>query len=163
MGLRIGIGRDFHRLKVGSGFHLGGVLIPAEYAVEAHSDGDCLAHALIDALLGAMAFPNIGVLFPQNAANAGRSSCEMLAEVVGLMHRSGFCLENIDATVSLERPRLAGFFEIIRGKLASILDVEPHLIGLKATTGEGCGPVGRSEGLEVLCVCLLREARKRAK
>lgn len=162
MGLRIGIGRDFHRLTAGSGFWLGGVHIPATHAVVAHSDGDCLIHALVDALLGAMARPDIGVHFPANETNRGRSSCEMLKEVWDLFREAGFRLENFDATISLERPRLVGFIDPIRRRLASLLSIDVGRIGLKATTGEGCGPIGRSEGIEVMCVCLISEESKRS-
>jgi 2-C-methyl-D-erythritol 2,4-cyclodiphosphate synthase len=112
----------------------------------------------MDALLGAAALPNVGVLFPcSDEKNRGRDSCEMLREVVEIVYGRGFRLANVDLVVQLETPPVSHFFPMIRDRLAPLLDLDGSAIGLKATTAEGLGPVGGGEAVEVLCVCLLEE------
>lgn len=156
-GLRIGIGRDFHVLQSGKTFVLGGVVIDAPFGPIAHSDGDCFLHALMDSLLGALGLPNIGQLFPDTAAiNGGRSSLEMLSSVMEKVRTKNYCIQNVDAVIQLERPKISCYFTEMREKLAPILGIGKDYIGIKATTSEGVGVVGHSEAIEVICICLLR-------
>lgn len=158
MNFRIGIGRDFHRLSDDRMLILGGVLIPNAPGCVAHSDGDCLLHALMDALLGAASLPNIGVLFPDtDLQNKRRSSLEMLSVVMKKIAKLGFRVVNVDVSVLLERPKVSKFFSEMRRRIAPVLGVSGEEIGLKATTNEGVGPIGSGEAIEVICVCLLEK------
>lgn len=158
MNFRIGIGRDFHRLSDERMLFLGGVLIPHAPGCIAHSDGDCLLHALMDALLGAASQPNIGVLFPDNdPKNKGRSSLEMLSVVMNQISKVGFRVVNVDASVLLERPKISKFFHEMKAKIAPILGLSENEVGLKATTNEEVGLIGAGEAMEVICVCLLEK------
>ncbi|MDR3117523.1 MAG: 2-C-methyl-D-erythritol 2,4-cyclodiphosphate synthase [Puniceicoccales bacterium] len=157
--LRVGLGRDVHRLVRGRRLILGGVCVDEDRGCVAHSDGDCLAHALMDALLGAAALPNVGVLFPNtDEANRGRNSLEMMEEVVQIVLGSGLRVANVDAVIQLETPILQPFMEPMRKNLSRALSLDGGRIGLKATTAEGLGPVGAGEAVEVCGICLL-EAR----
>jgi 2-C-methyl-D-erythritol 2,4-cyclodiphosphate synthase len=110
----------------------------------------------MDALLGAAALPNIGELFPDDdPVNAGRSSAEMLGEVLGQIRGLGFRVSNVDFVIQLERPKIASLMGILRGKVAELLGIALEDVGMKATTAEGLGAVGRGEAVEVLCLCLL--------
>jgi 2-C-methyl-D-erythritol 2,4-cyclodiphosphate synthase len=110
----------------------------------------------MDALLGAAALPNVGILFPNTEeAHRGRSSLSMLEEVVRLVGEAGLCVSNVDAVVQLETPRLQPFLLAMRKNLARVLALEPGRIGLKATSAEGLGVVGTGDAVEVFCVCLL--------
>ncbi|MDR2664626.1 MAG: 2-C-methyl-D-erythritol 2,4-cyclodiphosphate synthase [Puniceicoccales bacterium] len=154
--MRVGLGRDVHRLVAGGRLILGGVVVSENLSPVAHSDGDCLLHALMDAILGAAALPNVGVLFPcDGEENRGRDSCEMLGTVLAMVWKLGFRLVNVDAVIQLEAPPVSSFFPAMRERLSPLLGLEGSAVGLKATTAEGLGPIGRGEALEVLCVCLL--------
>jgi 2-C-methyl-D-erythritol 2,4-cyclodiphosphate synthase len=123
-----------------------------------HSDADVLLHAVTDALLGALALPDIGSMFPNSdPANRGRDSAEMLAEAARLVMEKRYRLVNLDCVVSAERPKLADYYNAIRHRIAGILGASPLQIGVKAKTGEGIGPVGRQEVVEARCVALLTE------
>jgi 2-C-methyl-D-erythritol 2,4-cyclodiphosphate synthase len=137
---------------------MAGVRIPSDFGCVAHSDGDCMLHALMDALLGAAALPNVGELFPDDdPANAGRSSVEMLEVVLGHVRRRGFRVSNVDFVIQLERPKIAPLMEILRGKIAGLLGIVGEDVGVKATTAEGLGAVGRGEAVEIFCLCLLEK------
>jgi 2-C-methyl-D-erythritol 2,4-cyclodiphosphate synthase len=154
--LRIGIGEDSHRTEPGGPLRIGGIDVPHDRHLVGHSDADVLLHAVTDALLGAAALPDIGILFPNtDPANRGRDSAEMLAAAVERVRENGFDIVNLDCVVSAERPKLAQHYDSIRQRIASILGSDPHQIGLKAKTGEGVGPVGRQEAIEARCVALL--------
>ena len=156
---RIGHGYDVHAYGEGSGIVLGGVRIPADRGIVAHSDGDVLLHALCDALLGAMGRGDIGTLFPDDdAANAGRDSREFLREIAAMVKREGWQLGNADLTVIAQRPRLAAHVAAMRACIAQDLDCEEARINVKATTTEKLGFIGREEGLAAEAVVLL-EAR----
>jgi 2-C-methyl-D-erythritol 2,4-cyclodiphosphate synthase len=135
---------------------LGGVCVSEVVGCVAHSDGDCLLHALMDAMLGALALPNIGVLFPDSdARNRGRSSTEMLAHVAEIVDNEGYGIVNVDLVILLETPKLNPFIEKIAASIAKSLAVDRHMVGLKATTAETVGPIGASEAIEAMAVCLL--------
>jgi 2-C-methyl-D-erythritol 2,4-cyclodiphosphate synthase len=154
--VRVGIGRDLHRLERGRCLVLGGVVVSEHVGCVAHSDGDCLVHALIDSMLGALAMPNIGVLFPNSEdVNSGRRSLDMLAEVGKIVAMEGYALCNADAVVMLESVKLSPFIDEMRLSIAQILDVDREIIGIKATTAEGLGQIGAGKAVEVICTCLL--------
>src|ERR671917_1476244 len=140
---RIGIGHDTHRLAEGRPLVLGGVAVESERGAEGHSDADALAHALTDAVLGAMCEGDIGQHFPDNDPRwRGADSLQLLARVMWLATERGYRVVNADATVILERPRLRPYVEEMRAKLAEVLGVEVGRVSVKAKTGEGLGAVG---------------------
>ena len=157
--MRIGHGTDRHRLVPGRPLILGGVTVPSELGLDGHSDADVLAHAITDALLGASALGDIGALFPDtDAAYAGADSIELLRDVAARVRAAGWAVGNVDATVELQRPRLRPHIDAMRERLAGALGVDASAVGVKATTGEGVGPVGRGECADAHAVCLLVSA-----
>lgn len=157
---RIGHGYDAHRLEAGEGVTLGGVLIPCEHRVIAHSDGDVLIHALCDALLGASALGDIGKLFPDTDARfKGIDSRELLREVIRRVREAGYVPGNVDLTLVAQTPKVAGHVELMRMRLASDLGVLPAAVNVKATTTEGMGYIGRKEGVAAHAVVLLATAK----
>lgn len=161
MEFRIGQGYDIHRYAEGRRCVIGGVEIPADFGPEGHSDADCLTHAICDALLGAAGLPDIGHHFSNtDPAFRGIDSLELLARVRGLVEEKGWRLVNIDSTVIAEKPKLLPHVPAMKARLAEVLGTEPGNIGIKATTGEKLGSLGRGEGLAAHAVCLVRrEAR----
>lgn len=156
---RIGVGYDSHRLIDGRPLILGGERIPHTAGLKGHSDGDALCHAIIDALLGAAAKGDIGRLFPDDDPQyEGANSLELLRQAVSIVHADGWRIENVDAVVIAERPKLAPYNQRIRETLAAALGVAVDAVSLKAKTNEGMGEVGRSEGMAVHAVALLRRA-----
>jgi 2-C-methyl-D-erythritol 2,4-cyclodiphosphate synthase len=154
--IRTGLGRDLHRLVPGRPFLLGGLRIEAERGELGHSDGDVLAHAVIDALLGAAALGDIGALFPPSEPRwKDADSLELLKEAWALVKRRGWNLVNLDCVVSCETPRLLPYREAIRASLAGALGVLPEQIFVKGKTAEGLGPVGEGLAVEALALCLL--------
>ena len=153
---RIGIGNDTHRLVAERPLILGGVNIPYEFGAEGHSDSDALAHALIDALLGAMADGDIGAHFPDSDPQwKDANSLEMLAHVVRLANKRGFHVVNADATIMLERPRLRAYVYAMRANVARTLQIEIDAVSVKAKTGEGLDAVGRGEAVSAQAIILL--------
>jgi 2-C-methyl-D-erythritol 2,4-cyclodiphosphate synthase len=153
--LRTGIGIDTHPFAPGRRLVLGGVEIPHEQGLAGYSDADVLAHAIIDAVLGAAGMGDIGELFPDSdAAWQDADSMELLRNVVERVRAGGHALVHVDATVMMERPRLAPHREAIRASLAAVLGS----VSVKATTGEGMGFVGRGEGVAALAVATLEPA-----
>ena len=151
--MRSGIGVDSHRFAPGRRLVLGGVEIPYEQGLAGHSDADVLAHAITDALLGAAGLGDIGQLFPDtDAVWEGADSLELLRDVVGRVERAGHTIEHVDATVMMERPKLAPHREAITAALAAVLG---STVNVKATTGEGMGFVGRGEGVAAMAVATL--------
>ena len=154
--MRIGLGEDTHRLTSGGPLRLGGIDIPHTQQAVGHSDADALLHALTDALLGAAALGDIGELFPNtDEANRDRSSAEMLKIAYAKVQAAGYRIVNFDAVIHAERPKLSPYKQSMIERIAEILQIETNQIGLKAKTGEGVGPVGRQESIEVRCVALL--------
>ena len=156
--MRVGIGYDVHRLAPHRKLVLGGVEIPFDKGLAGHSDADVLTHAIMDALLGAAALPDIGALFPTDDPRyAGASSLKLLQHVAELLAQHGLSVGNIDATVIAERPKIAPVVEQLRQRLGEALGVPPQRIGIKATTNEGLGFLGRAEGIAAIAVVLLLE------
>ena len=154
MSARTGIGWDSHRLEAGHTLILGGVTIEHDRGTVAHSDGDVLVHAVIDALLGAAGLGDIGEHFPDtDPAYAGADSISLLRDVVALLGRREIL--RVDTTVLLERPKIGPYRESIRDSLAGALRVGPDRVNLKATTGEGMGFIGRQEGVAAMAVATL--------
>lgn len=154
---RIGIGHDTHRLAPGGPLRLGGVELPWDRHLVGHSDADVLLHAVTDALLGAAARGDIGELFPDtDPAHRGRDSGEMLGEAWQLVRESGFLIQNIDAIVFAQEPKLSPYKRAMRQRIADILEVDVGQVSVKAKTGEGVGEVGRSEILMAQAIALLR-------
>ncbi|MDP2228276.1 MAG: 2-C-methyl-D-erythritol 2,4-cyclodiphosphate synthase [Moraxellaceae bacterium] len=153
---RIGHGIDVHRFGDGDHVTLGGVRIPHEQGLVAHSDGDVVLHALCDAILGALALGDIGQHFPDtDAAYSGADSRQLLRHVVGLMRAQGFVLGNADITVLAERPKLAPHVVLMRERIAADAGVAADAVSVKATTTEKLGFVGRREGIEAHAVVML--------
>jgi len=153
---RIGLGKDIHRLEAGRRFLLGGVELPFEKGEQGHSDGDVLAHAIIDALLGAAALGDIGELFPDNdPAFKDADSMVLLEKAWSLVKKAGWRLINLDCTVSCEKPKLLPYREKICHSLARVLETDPLSIFVKGKTNEGIGPIGAGEAVEALAVCLI--------
>lgn len=153
---RIGIGQDTHRLAEGRPLILGGVEIESERGAEGHSDADALAHAITDAILGALCEGDIGVHFPDRDPRwKDADSLQLLARVVWLASQSGYKVINVDANVSLERPRLRPHIQEMRERLAEVLSVEANCVSVKAKTGEGLDAVGEGRAVVAQAVVLL--------
>lgn len=156
MNIRIGNGYDIHKLVSDRALILGGVNIPHELGLLGHSDADVLTHAIMDAMLGALSLGDIGHYFPPTDPKwAGADSLVLLSQVNELILAQGWRIGNIDSVVVAERPKLKPHIKTMRDKLAEVLQVEPNQIGIKATTNEKLGPVGREEGICAYAVALL--------
>ena len=154
--MRVGQGFDAHRFEKGRKLILGGEEIEHPVGLLGHSDADVLTHALIDALLGAAGLGDIGMHFPDtDPAYRGASSIEMLKTVADDIRALGFQVANVDITVFAESPRIAPFRAAIVGNLAEAMNIGPERISVKATTTEGMGFTGRSEGMAASAVVLL--------
>jgi 2-C-methyl-D-erythritol 2,4-cyclodiphosphate synthase len=153
---RIGQGYDVHRLVAGRRLVLGGEEIPFERGLDGHSDADVLLHALGDALLGAASLGDLGAHFPPGDAQwKDASSVDLLERIVRLVEEAGFVVGNCDLTLLAEAPKLAPHRDRIRERIARILKIEPAAVGLKATTNERLGAIGRGEGIAALAVVLI--------
>jgi 2-C-methyl-D-erythritol 2,4-cyclodiphosphate synthase len=155
--LRVGTGFDAHAFEAGVPLVLGGVRIDHPSGLAGHSDGDVLAHALTDAVLGAAGLEDIGALFSSDDASlAGADSIELLREAWSRVQESGWELVNADVVLIGEEPRLAPHRDAMRERLAGALGVEPERVAVRATTTDGLGFTGRREGLAAQAVALLR-------
>jgi len=156
--MRIGHGFDAHRLAAGRPFILGGVTIPHETGPLGHSDADVLAHAISDALLGACALGDLGGHFPDSDPQwKGADSMRLLAAVHELLARHGYTLGNIDATIVVERPKLAAYIGDMRENIATTLAIEVSRVSVKAKTSEGLGYTGDGRGIAAYAVALVNE------
>lgn len=156
--MRIGHGYDVHRLVEGRALILGGVQIPYDKGLLGHSDADVLTHALMDALLGAAALPDIGRLFPDTDPRyEGADSLVLLREVAALLFEKGYRVENADCTVLAQRPKLAPHIPEMRRRLAEVLEVDMDCVNVKATTEEGLGFTGEGLGIAAHAVALLEK------
>lgn len=154
--IRIGNGYDIHQLSPGRPLILGGVEIPHPLGLLGHSDADALTHAIMDAMLGALSLGDIGHYFPPTDPQwAGADSLVLLAKVNQLIREQGWQVGNIDSVVVAERPKLKQHISTMRDRLAEVLELAPNQIGIKATTNEKLGPVGREEGIAAYAVALL--------
>jgi 2-C-methyl-D-erythritol 2,4-cyclodiphosphate synthase len=157
--IRVGQGYDVHRFGEGDHIMLGGVRIPHQQGMVAHSDGDVLIHAICDALLGAGAMGDIGHHFPDTDDQyADANSRDLLRHVVGLLRDHGFRLNNVDATIVAQAPKLAPYIQDMRQVLAEDLGIELTQINIKATTTERLGFTGREEGIAVHAISLVEQA-----
>ena len=156
--MRIGHGYDAHRYAEGRRFVLGGVEIECSFGMEAHSDGDVLTHAIIDALFGAAGLPDIGRQFP-NTDERYRdiSSMVLLREAVDIVRQAGFRAAYIDCTVIAQAPKLSGYVDEMKKTIAEFSGLKPRQINVKATTEEKMGFTGAMEGISAHAVCLLEE------
>ena len=155
---RSGIGYDAHLLGPGPELVLGGVAIPYGRGLQGHSDGDVLAHAIIDALLGAAALGDIGAHFPPDGPNAvpqGASSIALLEQAMELVRAAGYRLENVDATIIAQRPALAPSLPAMRAALARALGADESRVNVKATTEDGMGYTGASAGIAAIAVAAI--------
>lgn len=154
--MRVGTGYDVHRLTQGRDLIVGGVRIPYEKGLLGHSDADVLLHAVMDALLGAAALGDIGKHFPDtDPAYRGISSVELLKRVGGLLADQGFFVENIDATIIAQAPKMRPYIDEMRENIARALETEISCVNVKATTEEGLGFTGSGEGISAQAVCML--------
>ncbi|MGN0353796.1 MAG: 2-C-methyl-D-erythritol 2,4-cyclodiphosphate synthase [Muricoprocola sp.] len=154
--MRVGMGYDVHRLTEGRKLILGGVEIPYEKGLLGHSDADVLVHAIMDALLGAAALGDIGKHFPDtDPAYKGISSIKLLEHVGALLEQNHYVIENIDATVIAQRPKLLTYMPEMVKNVAAALGIEPGQVNIKATTEEGLGFTGSGEGISAQAICLL--------
>ena len=153
---RTGIGTDIHRLVECKPLFLGGVMIPSEKGAVAHSDGDTLIHAIIDACLGAAGLGDIGEYFPDTSPkHKGSDSTIFLHEIVELLSKKGYRIVNIDAVIHLEKPKLSEHKNSIRENLAKIIGIPKNCINIKAKTREKLDAVGKNEAIEVIATTLL--------
>lgn len=156
--MRIGHGFDAHRLAKGRRFVLGGVDIPFPHGPDGHSDGDVLTHAVADALLGACALGDLGTYFPSSEERwRDADSLDMLALCVKMLRDGGYTVTNVDATVVVQRPPLAGYVPAIRERLAEVLGINPSEISIKAKTSDGMGYTGDGTGIAAYAVALVDE------
>jgi 2-C-methyl-D-erythritol 2,4-cyclodiphosphate synthase len=161
--VRTGIGWDSHPFATGRPLILGGIDIPHEEGLDGHSDADVLAHAIIDALLGAAGVGDIGQHFPDSDERyRDADSMELLRTVVVFLGEHDFAIRHVDATVIMERPRLAPYRDAIRERLAEELRIGLGNVNVKASTGEGMGFVGRGEGVAALAVATLERVAEEA-
>jgi len=155
---RIGTGYDLHRLEEGRPLILGGVTVPHTKGLTGHSDADALAHAIIDALLGAAALGNIGQLFPDDDPRyKDADSLGLLEETRTRVNASGYAIVNLDATIVAEKPKLNPHLDAMRANVARCLQVDVSVVSVKAKTNEGVGPEGRGEAISVQAVALIEE------
>jgi 2-C-methyl-D-erythritol 2,4-cyclodiphosphate synthase len=155
----VGLGYDSHRLVEGRPLILGGEIVPHSAGLKGHSDGDALCHAITDAILGAAALGDIGRHFPDTDPQyRNANSLGLLARAVGIVHEAGYAIENVDAVVVAEQPKLAPHVDRIRARLATTLGVDIGAVSVKGKTNEGMGEAGRGEGIVVHAVALLRKS-----
>lgn len=154
--MRIGMGYDVHKLTQGRKLIMGGVEIPYEKGLLGHSDADVLLHAIMDALLGAAALGDIGKHFPDtDPAYKGISSVKLLEHVGALLEENLFLIENIDATIIAQAPKMRPHIDAMRENIAQALGITAEQVNVKATTEEGLGFTGTGEGISAQAVCLL--------
>ena len=151
--MRFGFGYDVHRLTPGRELVLGGVVIPFEKGLLGHSDADVLLHAVCDALLGAAGLGDIGRHFPDTDARfKDMASTALLAQTFQMVREKDLCVNNLDATILAEAPRLAPYCVAMETNVARLLDIEVSWVNIKATTMEGLGLIGKGEAMAAMCV-----------
>ena len=158
--MRIGFGTDIHRLVEGRKLILAGVHVPASFGELAHSDGDVIYHASMDAILGALALGDIGKLFPDNDPQYKDIDSSLLfKKVVALMKEKGYRINNIDVMVTLEKPKLKDYIVEMRNNIANILETSIDNVSVKAGTNEGLDALGRGEAVKAEVIVLLKEEK----
>lgn len=159
MSFRIGLGFDAHRLVAGCRLVLGGIDIPFDKGLEGHSDGDVLLHALTDALLGAVGGPDIGRLFPSGERQwKGAASRVFVEKAVQIVEERGYRVAQVDIVIIAEAPRLAPHFDAMQAQIAPLLGIAVDFVGVKATTTDGMGYLGRGEGMAAQAIALVTDA-----
>jgi 2-C-methyl-D-erythritol 2,4-cyclodiphosphate synthase len=155
--IRIGQGFDVHQIEPGDGMTLGGLWVPCEYRIVAHSDGDIVLHAVMDAMLGSLALGDIGLLFPDTDSKfKGADSAELTREVRRLCLQQGYSVSNLDITIVSEVPKIGPIREAMRQCIADVLETPVDRVSVKASTTEKLGFVGRGEGIAVMTSVLMR-------
>lgn len=153
---RVGIGYDVHQYAGGRAFILGGVEIPHAKGLKGHSDADVLSHAIADAILGALGEPDIGYWFPPSDASIeGISSLKILEKVAEIARGKGASIENVDSTVIAEAPKVKPHAAAMKERIGAALGISPDRVGIKATTNERLGFVGREEGVAAMAVACI--------
>ena len=156
--MRVGMGYDVHKLVEGRKLILGGVEIPYEKGLLGHSDADVMLHAVMDALLGAAALGDIGLHFPDTDPKyKGASSIKLLEHVGRLLEENGYVIENIDATIIAQRPKMRPHIDQMRENMAKALKIDVDQINVKATTEEGLGFTGSGEGISSQAICAIEK------
>lgn len=159
---RIGIGYDIHRLVKGRKLFIGGVGIPYSKGLLGHSDADVLLHAVCDALLGAASEKDIGQQFPDNSPEyCGISSAQLLKRAAGLLKKKNFAVNNIDAVIIAEEPKIFPFKKQIEEKIASILKIKKEGVNIKAKTNEGMGEIGKKKAIACYAVAAITAKKRR--
>jgi 2-C-methyl-D-erythritol 2,4-cyclodiphosphate synthase len=154
----IGIGYDVHRFAENRPLVLGGITIPYSLGLDGHSDADVLSHAIADAILGALGEPDIGYFFPPgDPACKGISSLKILEKCLQRCEELGFSLVNIDATIIAEAPKVLPYRDAMKAAIGAVLKISPARVGIKATTNETMGFVGRKEGIAAMAVAMVKE------
>lgn len=154
--MRVGMGYDVHKLVEGRDLIIGGVKIPYEKGLLGHSDADVLLHAITDALFGAAAMGDIGKHFPDtDPAYKGADSLMLLQKAGGMLREEGFLIENIDATIIAQAPKLRPYIDAMRENIARVLELDVRQVNVKATTEEGLGFTGSGEGISSQAICML--------
>ena len=154
--MRVGMGYDVHKLVEGRKLILGGVEIEYQYGLLGHSDADVVVHAIMDALLGAAALGDIGKHFPDTDEQyAGISSMKLLEETAMLLAKEEYVIENIDATIVAQKPKLRPYIEQMEQNVAKVLDIQKNQVNIKATTEEGLGFTGTGQGISAHAICAL--------
>lgn len=158
--MRVGIGYDVHRLEFNYKLILGGVLIPHEKGLVAHSDGDCLCHAIIDSMLGACGLYDIGTYFPDTSEEFKNiSSLKLLHKANELIKSNNYEIVNIDSVIVCEKPKLKPYINLMRENISKVLKIDNSSIGIKATTEEKLGFTGSEDGISCQAVCLLKKSQ----
>ena len=157
--MRIGFASDIHRLVEGRKLILAGVHVPAPFGELAHSDGDVVYHALMDAILGALALGDIGKHFPDNDNQyKDIDSSILVKKIVKLMQDNGYVINNVDISITLEKPKIKDYIMQMRENLSNLLNTDIKNVSVKAGTNEGVGPLGRGEAVKAEAIVLLKEA-----
>lgn len=155
--MRVGQGFDIHRIEPGDGMTLGGLWIPCKYRVIAHSDGDVVLHAIMDAMLGSLALGDIGQLFPNSdPIFSGADSADLTRKVRKCCLEEGYSVSNLDVTVICEQPNINAIRGAMRQCIADVLDLPLEVVSVKASTMERLGAIGRNEGIAVIASVLMR-------
>lgn len=156
--IRVGFGYDVHQLALNETLNLGGIVIPHHKGTVGHSDADVLIHAICDAMLGAANLRDIGYQFPDTSdAFKGIDSKILLKQTSDLLKSKGYILQNIDSTLCLQRPKIKDYVPLMQTTLANVLNLDPDLVSIKATTTEKLGFVGREEGVSAYAVVLIQK------
>ena len=158
--MRIGFAKDIHKFKKGRKLILGGVEIPNKKGLDAHSDGDVLAHAISDSLIGAIGIGDLGKLFPDNDNKYKNfNSLEFLKEVRKIVDSKGYIIDYIDTFISCEKPKLASYTALMKHEVASALGIDASRVSIKCGTNEGLGYIGKGKGIECFATCILKESK----